>query len=141
MKTCYIMVGPPGSGKTTWATTNCPEATRLVAAVPEGKVTLSIAKEAHKQLRKDLRYYLKRGDKEIVIDAFNYTSSQRTPLIRSAATHGYYVVLVAVPWETEACVARARGYIPEDVIRNVCSKIDLKPGVYSILPPAKSKEA
>lgn len=134
----WLLVGIPGSGKTTWCDKNLPEGTPTVSRDiirtqlgytknSEEKVVLSpadeneVTKEEYKQINQ-LAFH----KTDFAIDDTN-TGRFRKGLIEYLRKLGAKVIGVNINTQLETCIERRKDQIPEDVMRKLYKKkIDLK---------------
>lgn len=93
-KTIVILTGPPGVGKTTYASTCYPDYVRI-SQDEQGK-------KRHRQLFKRAI----EESKNIVVDRLNHTREQRNRYLEPARTYGYRTVIVEMYDTFNACFER-----------------------------------
>jgi protein phosphatase len=123
--TLVLLVGPAGSGKTTWAAAHHPETAivssdGLRAAVADDPTDQDATADAFRLLHAIVRARLKRG-RTTVVDATNLTDGARRPLLGLAARFERPVVAVVFDVPLEVCLARNAGRpgrsVPDAVVR------------------------
>lgn len=97
MKTLVILVGPPGSGKTTYCDQNLKGYTRI-SQDDQGK-------SGHVDV---FNKALERGDEFIVVDRMNQDRSQRSRYIYPASTQGYHIKIVWLNADRSVCIKRCK---------------------------------
>lgn len=128
--TAYLMVGIPGSGKSTWIKENLPSNIVIISrdiirselgftANADEKAALSYDKEELVTNRQQslIKHYLHSGV-DIVIDDIN-TGKFRRGMIRLLHSYGAKVVAVVMNTPLETCIQRRNGQIPADVMQNI----------------------
>lgn len=134
MATLYVMVGLPGSGKSTWAKKN------LVNAdyISRDTVRLSIIKDNEHLFSHEDEVYdkfidnivgLLRRNRDVVADATHLSHGARHKLVSALAKHEmtgdkYDIVFVMMDTPVTECVRRdetreGRAHVTEPVIRNM----------------------
>jgi predicted kinase len=120
-----LLVGPAGSGKSTWAVrhhapTEIVSSDALRAMVADDPTDQGATPDAFRLLHAIVRARLRRG-LTVVVDATNLTDGARRPLLAAAAGHGRPAVAVVFDVPLEVCLARNAGrpdrMVPEDVVR------------------------
>lgn len=121
----YILTGLPGSGKSTWAKKNLPNAVIVCKdTIREGICgnvndqskngeVFNIARSRIKQLLAD--------GKDVIADATHFTRSQRTEMVKLAPA-GTAVVIVWMNTSLKTCLERNASrdkVVPPDVIRRM----------------------
>jgi predicted kinase len=128
-----LLVGLPGSGKSTWAESNViptvsgtlsSDALRgLLADDPDNQ---NIHALVFKVLRDLLRRRLELKRPVTYIDATNLTPRERRPYIKLAALFDAEIEAVFFDVPVEECIRRNRGrgrIVPDDVIRMLAAKL------------------
>lgn len=124
-----IMRGIPGSGKSTWAATNYPNATVVSADhyfMVGGKYIYDQSKidEAHAEcMRKFIGYMLSRTD-HVVVDNTNTTHVAIAPYAAVAAAYGADVEVVTVLADVKLAAARNVHSVPLDAISRMAANIE-----------------
>ena len=133
MPTLYILCGPSGAGKTTWAkdfikTRNIHYVSRdaiRFSLVKEDEEYFSHEKEIFKKFVKEITNALLR-DEDVIADATHLNKSSRNKLIRAIDRHitNYEIVYVVFKTKLETCLKQnslreGREKVPESVIRNM----------------------
>ena len=129
MSLVIVLVGLPGSGKSTWAasqriTVLSSDGVRLLLADDEGN------QQIHGQVFATMRYLLRRrleiGVKATMVDATNLLPAHRKPWIIAARAAGARVEAVYFATPLDECLRRnaARDRrVPDDVIREMAAKV------------------
>ena len=137
-KKLYLMIGPAGSGKTTWIREHAIPG--VSAHISRDRIRFSMVKEDEyyfsredevymefvRQICRALSYETKWVD-EIYVDATHLTKKSREKLVREIDNFcpSYDLIAVIVKPELEQCLAQnaqrsGREFVPETVIRNMC---------------------
>lgn len=123
--TLVLLVGPAGSGKSTWAAAHHPptaivSSDALRAAVADDPTDQDATADAFRLLHAIVRARLKRG-RTTVVDATNLTDGARRPLLSLAARFERPVVAIVFDPPLEVCLARNAARpgrsVPETVVR------------------------
>lgn len=134
MPTLYILCGPPGCGKTSWATSVCRN-TRTWAYVSRDEIRFSFIEENDDYFSKEKLVFhlfvtkiidlLLQGYNTIA-DATHLNEFSRRKLTQAIDTYitDYKIVYVVFNTDVETCIERnktreGRAYVPENVIRNM----------------------
>lgn len=136
-KRIYLMIGPAGSGKSTWIRNNAKPG--VSAHISRDRIRFSMVKEDEyyfsredevymefvRQICRALSYETKWVD-EIYVDATHLTKKSREKLVREIDNFcpSYDLIAVIVKPELEQCLAQnaqrsGREFVPETVIRNM----------------------
>lgn len=123
--TLVLLVGPAGSGKSTWAAahrrpTEIVSSDALRAAVCDDPGDQDANADAFRILHAIVRARLARG-RTAVVDATNLTDGARRPLLALAARFERPVVAIVFRTPLDVCLARnaarSERRVPEDVVR------------------------
>ena len=133
--TVYLLVGLPGSGKSTWSKKyhpNLPIVSRDIIRYKLGytssldeKAVLSnyqenkITKEEHRLIEK----YLRAGQ-DFIIDDTNLRRKYREPLINLLHKFNAYVIGVNFQTPLEVCIERRKDQIPKEALINLSNVMD-----------------
>lgn len=123
--TLVLLVGPAGSGKSTWAARQRPptaivSSDALRAAVSDDPTDQAANADAFRLLHTIVRARLVRG-RTTVVDATNLTEGARRPLLSLAARCGRPAVAVVFDAPLDVCLARNAArpdrQVPEAIVR------------------------
>jgi predicted kinase len=123
--TLVLLVGPAGSGKSTWSAAHHPPTTivssdALRAAVADDPTDQEATADAFRLLHAIVQARLKRG-RTTVVDATNLTDGARRPLLALAARFARPVVAVVFDPPLAVCLAqnaeRPGRSVPDAVVR------------------------
>lgn len=139
MATLYILCGPAGSGKSTWAKGFMEETARLggkAEYVSRDKIRLTLLEDDEEYFTHEIQVYKKfvstiqdnlMNGIDVVADATHLTKYARRRLLTAIDMKitDYEIVMVAFDGDPDRCVARnsareGRAHVPENVIRNMC---------------------
>jgi len=130
-----LLVGLPGSGKSTWAAGKkgvlSSDALRELLIDDPGNQTIHAL--VFRVLRELLKRRLELHRPVTFIDATNLTPGERLPYFKLAATFDAEVVAVFFDVPAEACIERNRGrsrVVPAEVIRKMAARL---------IPPTRSE--
>lgn len=127
---CYLLVGLPGSGKSSWCKRehpNLPIVSRDIirynlgyTSGPDEKAKLSrsqeelVTKEEYKLINK----YLDLGT-DFIIDDTNLRKKYRVPMIETLKKKGAYVIGVNFNTPLKVCIERRKEQISPDIMKNL----------------------
>ena len=139
MSKCYILIGVPASGKSTWTNTN----DHLYDAIASSDATIEAVAEsygftysetfkdlisfAQKVFERDLQSAIDLGD-NIIIDRTNLTPKVRKKFIDQFKKAGYEVIAVffetpdVVEWDRRLR-SREGKFIPQDVLNSMANNL------------------
>lgn len=134
-KKVYLMIGPAGSGKSTWIRNN---ATPGVSAhISRDRIRFNMVKEDEYYFAREDEVYMEfirqimkaitcEWVEEVYIDATNLTKKSREKLVREInnVCRPFELIAVIVKPELEKCIEQnaqrsGREFVPETVIRNM----------------------
>lgn len=132
-QTAYVMVGIPGSGKSTWIKNNLGDIDVVSRDIIRGELGFTSGADekfvgTKEQEREVTRVERKRiGDlcdskKDFVIDDTN-TGRFRKELIDFLRNKGVKITFVRLNTDLETCIKRREGQIPSDVMRRLHSNL------------------
>lgn len=145
----YLMVGIPGSGKSTWAKENHSELPIVSRDIIRAK--LGFTKDANEKAvltreQEDLVTQYEYNEmkehcdkkQSFIVDDTN-TSSFRSKLIDFLHSNGAYVIGVNINTPLDVCIKRREGQISAEVMQRLFSKkVDLKPEEVDVLIEIKN---
>jgi RNA ligase len=97
-KTCIVLVGPQGSGKTTYCREHLPDFLRISQDEMGRQGHLDAFDQA-----------TSRGEPRVVVDRINHRKEQRRRYLDAAKRHGYRTRVVWFNLDRAECVRRCRG--------------------------------
>lgn len=131
---CYLMVGIPGSGKSTWIKNHLPKDINVISR-DKIRAEIGITKDvdnkgvgSHQEEMKVTSIendYIKKAIKKketFVIDDTNYRRKDRKKTIQFLRSLGTYVIGVNVETPLETCIKRRAGQIDPEVMTNIAKK-------------------
>lgn len=133
--TAYVMVGLPGSGKSTWIENNLPDVevvSRDIIRVEIGKAKSVddkkvLSKEDENRVtdleRKRMRELAEAG-KDFIVDDTNIRIRFRKPLIEFLRSLGCKIVIVNMNTPVDYCITRRDGQISADVLKKLDKEKD-----------------
>lgn len=143
MATLYVMIGPPGSGKTTWATEFRKNRLKMVY-VSRDAIRLSIITDEEHYFSHEDEVYDKFVDTlvdslsvgvDTIADATHLSGGARDKLINALEAKGmtkdrYDLIFVFMSTDTETCIARddlreGRAHVTRSVIRRMALQCTL----------------
>jgi predicted kinase len=133
-KTVYLLVGLPGSGKSTWAKKRCAENAKA-AYISRDEIRFSLLKDGEEYFAKEKEAFkifistIKKAMsdeiyEEIYIDATHLNEHSRQKVLDKLDLKNWDICLVNFTTPIEVCIKRnatrtGRAFVPEDVIRNM----------------------
>ena len=133
--TVYLLVGLPGSGKSTWSKKYHPNLSIVSRDIiryklgytsgPNEKAMLSNYQENEitKEEYRIIERYLKTGQ-DFIIDDTNLRRKYREPLINLLYKFNAYVIGVNFQTPLEVCIERRKDQIPKEALINLSSVMD-----------------
>lgn len=139
MAILYILCGPPGSGKSTWARNFILESNRLgndVRYVSRDEIRYSLLKDGEDYFSNEKKVFKRFADtlRHTLIDGFNVIADathlnefSRRKLTQAIDMYydNYEIVYVVFNVDADTCIKRNKhregcANVPENVIRNMC---------------------
>lgn len=140
----YVMIGMPGSGKSTWIKNNVPHipvvsrdiirAELGYTSSPDEKAVLSRKQEEEVTQRENelIAQYAKAGE-SFAIDDVN-AGRFRKNLVDELRRYGVHIKFIRMRTDLETCIKRRNGQIPADVMKKIhAGIIEPKEGEYDSL--------
>jgi predicted kinase len=127
-KTVVVLVGIPGSGKSSWAQKSVLSSDEIRRLLRDDETDQTIHRVVFKTLRDLLRRRLELGAPLTYIDATNLTRRERRPYIKIAADYGCRAEAVFFDTPLEVCLERNRARqrnVPEEVLRMMAAKLQI----------------
>jgi len=130
MKTAYILMGIPGSGKSTFTEEKIPEA--IVCSADhffldeDGHYTFESRhlQRAHAQCLQAFVDELQRGRWDVVVDNTNTSIATVAPYIALAKAYGYEVECIAfTSTHIDECMERGLHDVPRPAVENMARKL------------------
>lgn len=130
----YLLVGLPGSGKSTWCKENYPDlpvVSRDIIRAELGytesvdqKAKLSFAEENNvtKEEHKQIKMHCERG-KDFIIDDTNINLKFRREMIKMLRDNGAFVVGVQFNTPLDTCIHRREGQIDANIMKTINQKM------------------
>lgn len=139
----YVMVGLPGSGKSTWAKREHPDLPVVSRDIIRAEIGLCndgdkfVGTKEQEQKVTELEYQRMKeycGKKQdFIIDDTNI-GKYRKQLVEFLRGHNTRIVMVKMTTPLETCINRRRGQITEEVMRSMASRlIEPQEGEYDAL--------
>lgn len=136
MAKLFLMMGIPGSGKSTWCKNHISPLERYVSRdeirfslVSEKEEYFSKENQVYKHFIKQIDGYIKR-DYDVFADATHLNSASRNKLLRSISTSPDEINIIWIKTSLEEALKRnenrkgTRSYVPRSVIRRMCNQIE-----------------
>lgn len=130
--TTYVMVGLPGSGKSTWAKREHPELPVVSRDVIRAEIGLCndgnkfVGTKEQEQQVTELEYQRMREycekKQDFIIDNTNI-GKYRNQLVGFLRDHNARIVMVKMTTPLETCINRRRGQISKEVMRSMASRL------------------
>ena len=136
MNTLYILCGPAGCGKSTWAHKFCKENPEVhyvsrdevrFAIVKEDEDYFSHEKEVFKEFVKRIATFLRVKDSKVIADATHLNEFSRRKLIQALDRYNlnFQIICVVFKIDVETCIAQnamrtGRQCVPENIVKNMC---------------------
>lgn len=145
--TCYMLIGLPGSGKSTWCKTNHPDlpvvSRDIIRSTGEGyefkefclgftknvdeKAVLDFRKENQvTEKERELMKKLAKEKRDFIMDDTNLKTKYRKQSIQFLRTIGAKIVGVYFDTPLETCIKRRKGQIDAETMKQIASKINIQ---------------
>lgn len=129
MKICYIMIGIPGSGKSTWLKNNASQNIKICSAdnyfCKNGSYDFKVEKlgEAHKE---SIRLFIEscQSGNDVAVDNTNTTIAEIAPYYAIANAYGYSVKFVRVSCLPEKAAARNVHNVPVSKVLDIAKRLN-----------------
>ena len=138
MPNLYVMCGPAGCGKTTWALQYMKDHEKQdIRYVSRDDIRFSMLKESDAYFNQEKKVFAKFAGTiaqtlidgfDVIADATHYTIPSRNKLIRAIDSHGiidYNIIYIVFNTNVNVCLARnqlrvGRACVPDIVIKDMC---------------------
>lgn len=133
-KNIYLLIGLPGSGKSTWAKKRCARNTKA-AYISRDEIRFSLLKDGEDYFAKEKEAFKlfiskikkamsNKNYKEVYIDATHLNERSRQKVLDKLNLSNWNICLVNFTTPIEICIERnshrtGRSFVPEDVIKNM----------------------
>ena len=131
--TVYMMIGIPGSGKSTWVAQHCPDLPivsrdniRLELGIAHEGEKISGTREQEKHVtaveNRKIEEYCK-AHQSFVIDDMNINPYHRKAFVEMLHKYNAYVIGVNVNTPVHICIERRKGQIPKNVMQRIAKSV------------------
>lgn len=122
-----LMVGIPGSGKSSWIADNLPDATVCSAEAffaRRGAFSVELLSEAHESCLRDHIHHVRADTALVAVDNTNLHASEYSPYIATALAYRYRVLIVKIRADVPTAFVRNVHGVPAGVINKMARALE-----------------